>query len=197
MLVYYHPTHHLPPAFLQGARDLSVRQCARGGCFFGIGPGYLCGFNLDAGIQLDGGWLVAIVGAFDPFVLHRDMIAQPMVGVPDCENRTWVIPIILNQDGTRAFPVRYGADWKPIISKEQKRMLDFAQEAKNILPTMINGENAQREELMPIGCSYVAEAIAYANHISVEVLSKAGLVDSAMVAGGMTVLCNFQAQSDA
>jgi hypothetical protein len=191
MIVYYHPQHNSPPRFLTGARELSGRPALEGGCFFGIGPAYLCGFPINNGVEIEGGWRVSVEGAIDPFMLRREMIGQPTVQILNMDGVPWACPIILREDGTRAFPVRYGKDWKPIISQEQSKLWDFAKEARNFLPRLIGGTNADREELMPVACEYSAYALAYANHISVDAIRTLGIVDTVLATGALVALCSF------
>lgn len=193
MIVYYHPTSVNPPPFLTGARDVSIRQSLHGGCFFGIGPVYLCGFNaMTEGVVLDGGWKAMVVGAMDPFTLQREMSGQPIIGMIDMENRTWATPMILNSAGKRAFPVRYGPDFKPILSQEQVVLMEYAIEARELLPRLVGtNDEDERDELLPVACRFAARALAYANHISDEVIGKLGLLDTVLTVGVLTALCSF------
>jgi hypothetical protein len=193
MIVYHHPTSVRPPHFLEGARELCASAALEGGYFFGVGPHYLCGFpkGIAGVVELDGGWKAAIVGAVDPFFIQREIIGQPTVCVEDISSRIWQVPVIINEDGTRAFPVRYGSNWKPVLTEQQTQLVEFAREARNLMPRLLGGSNVEREELMPVACSYAAAAIAYANHISPEVLEKLNLIDTSLVAGVLTVMCNY------
>jgi len=192
MIVYYHPSSVKPPPFLEGAHDVCARQAVRGGCFFGIGPIYLCGFDEQhLGVDLSDGWKAHIVGALDPYVLQRDLAAQPCIGMTDMEGRIWQVPIIQNAAGRRAFPVRYGPDFAPIFSQEQKTLMAFATEARNILPRLVDADDDERDELLPVACRYAAKAVAYKNHLSEEVVLKLGILDTALVVGTLTALCSY------
>ena len=192
MIVYYHPSPSGPPSFLSGARELCARPGMRGGMFVGIGPVYLCGFDEEnQGVEVGDGWKAHVVGAVDPFDFRRDIAGQPVVGIRDAEGRIWSVPIILAVDGTRAFPVRYGRDWKPILSEQQKVLVEYAKEARAILPLLVDGTNEQREELLPVACQYAAAAIEYGNHIVSAVLSELNLLDTPLVIGALTAMSNY------
>lgn len=191
MIVYHHPTSVQPPAFLQGARDLSARQSVRGGCFFGIGPSYLCGFNEESeGEQLADGWKVKIIGTLDPFVLRRERPGQPLIPMPDMEGRMWGLPMILNSVGRRAFPVRYDKQCKPILSKEQQQLHTFAQEAPELI-AQLTAPDANLEELVPAAMKCTLASIAYGNHISEEVASVLGVADSTLIMGALIAMCSY------
>jgi len=199
MIVYHHPTSVRPPPFLEGARELCARAADEGGYFFGIGPHYLCGYpkGHPGIVSLDNGWSAAVIGAVDPFFIQREIIGLPIVCVEDISSRIWQIPMILNADGSRAFPVRYGQNWKPVLTEQQTQLVEFAREARNLMPRLLAGNNVEREELMPVACSYAAAAIAYANHISPEALEKLNLIDTSLVAGVLTVICSYVVADDA
>jgi len=152
---------------------------------------YLCGFRLEDGKDIEDGWKVAVTGAVDPFMLRRELVGQPTVEIPDMNGAAWTCPIIMREDGTRAFPVRYGKDWKPIISPDQAKLFEYAKEARNFLPRIIYGSNDDREELMPVACEYSAFALSFANHISVDVIRTLGIVDTVLATGVLVALCSF------
>jgi hypothetical protein len=81
-------------------------------------------------VKLCAGWEVAATGDSD-IVQHARTTSPWLVMPRSIAGSTWLLPIVLNEKGTRAFKVRYaGESFEPTMSDEQRAALAVANEAR-------------------------------------------------------------------
>lgn len=191
MILYHHDLSPTPPPWLAGAPNLCHREDPGRGFTYGLGEPFEFGRMPEAGGHpLGDGWSVALVGDFDPFWLRRNRPGQPVAPCPDVEGRVWAAPIILAADGSRAFQVKYGKGFRPVLTWEQTQLIEFANSARAELRAMF-ADASKRSELMPTACAWAARAFSYVNHITPEAIDALGLLDETSVIGGLVTLCSY------
>jgi hypothetical protein len=196
MIVYFDrvASRVTPPAWLEGAADL----CARGAGnekWYGIGDPWLCGGDPKAEQpDIGGGLTVAIVGTLDPLRLVRSQRWIQLAPARDLTGREWRVPRILSADGDRAFSTRYGADFLPLLTPEQTRILAIGQACRDALSSAHTGGG---EVPMKEACAWAAELISAVNHIAPAVIGALGLLDDALVASCLYAASGFLAEREA
>jgi hypothetical protein len=136
-------------------------------------------------VPLDGspGWQVVSVGDFDP-ISHIKLRTTWSIAKVVTGGVVWLIPHVLNTEGTRAFKVSYGGpDFCPILTPEQTMAEKLAKEIR----TAIDADNLPD---MPIRARWAARLLPLAYCLSESSLAVLGmsedLIDATLrVAAGL------------
>lgn len=168
-----------PPSWLVGAGEL----CQREGLgvplrWWGIGDPWLCGPQEHAAWHdLEDGWRVCLVGGrINPGILNRDQRWCDHGEAVDLQGNRWGAPIIIAEDGSPIFRVRYGKDFLPAKTPEQSRAEKVATAASGAIKS---GALASMD--MAVACQWAAELQATTKHVTTEVIAALGLMDDALV----------------
>jgi hypothetical protein len=182
-VIIYHDTkaadRDTPPPWLVGAIDLHRRD-GKGQRWWGVGPSpWLVGDHPGDWIALDDGWRCRLVGELDPLVLRRHQHWCDTAPAVDLQGRRWCTPVILADDGQPIFRVTYGGDdFLPQLTPEQTQAKEIALAARQALKTGgIEGAHAKR---------WAARLLEIANHISVQVIARTGLMDDVLVLSALS-----------
>lgn len=181
MIVYLHPSPgvRLPPwleDFLPQVTGVEVcqRQTDRG-CLVGIGDPALLALPPErAFVEVDEGWSAALLGrSFNPTHLWRGegwCRTAPAIAISGAE---WQAPVILNDDGDRAYLVRYaGKDFLPAPTFAQRRCEDIARAARSAMSEGID---------MRVACQWAAALLSSVAAISETAIAVLGLLDDQLV----------------
>jgi len=191
MICYYHPSEVLPPPWLQGAADLCCRHGAVGGYIYGIGPAYLLGNKPDDATELENGWQVWINGEVDTVRLRRDVRWCNLVPVEDLNGALWHVPEILDAGGKRAFRTRYGKDFRPLLSDEQIKAVEIANEAKTLMSRLLKDKAEPTEDEQCAMCGWAATLACMTNHLSIPVVAALGLMDDSLATSTLVGATSF------
>lgn len=159
-----------------------AEQIVGGHRVLGIVPQFVFNPPQSGWVRIDSGWEVATDGDFNP-LWHARMASKWAVVPTTIDNITWLLPVVLTADGTRAFKVSYGGpNFNAILTAEQQIALDMAQEIRaaklaNDLPDY------------PVRAAWAARLIGLTYHLSPTTLGVLGmgeeLIDATLaVAGG-------------
>ncbi len=130
--------------------------------------------------DLDGTWQVGASGGIYPGDLERiGLLWCDTTEAADMRGRTWRAPVILTEDGGRAFRVAYGRDWLPALTPEQARAEKIAQEARTAMASPAG-------LTMQVACQWAAELLCVTYHLCPEAVAATNLLDDALV---IDVLC--------
>lgn len=191
MIVYQHPSSPLPPPWLVGADNLLHRR-DEDGFTYAIGQPWRFGRMPKESTDLGGGWRGSVLSDLDPFYLRRRKPGCPMVLAEDMHGRGWAAPIILAEDGSRAFPVAYGPGFKPKLTAEQTDLMLFAQSARTELPAILAGGIATREDLREAAFGWAAAGLVFANHLTSEMLQGGLLLDEILAVNVLVTMTSFR-----
>ncbi len=174
MIIYRHPiipdgTPFAPP-WLDGAAPVCSTENATHR-MAAIGQDFQMGDRPETGwVEVGDYWEALRVLPDLPILLHRKLAWARSRVVADAEGREWQVPIVLTPQGNPAIIATFGEDWLPVYTVQQRRLLDIAAAAKAAL------EN--RDVPTAAACQWAAEALEAANHISVRVIQRCGMMDS-------------------
>ncbi|MBA3591565.1 hypothetical protein, partial [Methylibium sp.] len=121
MIVYLHPSQQpIVPPWLDGFTpqtpgvELVQRQTAHG-CLVGIGdPLVIDCPPMRILMDVEDGWRAAVIGKLNPAHLWRGERWCRTLPATSIGGETWQAPVILTEDGERAYLVRYaGRDYLP------------------------------------------------------------------------------------
>lgn len=116
----------------------------------------------------------------------------PVMPVLDSCGEQWLAPVILTDDGTRAFPVPFtGPDFLPSPSVTQQRAMAIANEARDSIRQSINGSKHLPSN---VACRWAAFLLSLTNHASCETIAAAGVLDDVLV---RSILITASGLSDA
>lgn len=168
-----------PPTWLAGAAGL---QCTahRDGALWGIGDPM--GLYVEGGKWFDLADDYRVSGSQDPREIARASAWYDRALAVDGSGQWWSVPRILNANGTRAFRVRYGADWMPALSPEQVRAEAIAKEARAAL-------TGGGDLSVPVACQWSAEMLSIASHITPEIIAAMGIMDDVLMAQVLALAC--------
>lgn len=95
-----------------------------------IGPPFVFSPPASGWRPLTNGWEIASVGDFSPVAHARKASAFRCIPY-QIDGVHWLLPSVLNEEGTRNFKVRYGgAGFSPLFTDEQKAALALATEIR-------------------------------------------------------------------
>jgi hypothetical protein len=167
-----------PPAWLVGAQSLCQGMGQHG-------TSWHCGEA--ATLSQDAPWCdlgdgYGISGQFetdDIDALARMHIPYQTSTEADLRGNEWQCPVIIDEDGQRAFAVAYGDDWLPALTPEQERVLAMAQEARGILLD-------KREADKRAGLAWAAEFLCLVYHLTPRIIAKTRILDDALMLGALS-----------
>lgn len=194
MICYYHPSETSPPPWLVGARDLVCRPDPRGGMLYGIGPSYLLGGMPEQTIEVEGGWRSWVNGAIEPERLFRNTRWCNLAPAEDLEGRVWYVPVILDAKGRRAFRVRYGTDFKPVLNGDQSRAEETASLARDLFNRLLAAKDEPSDDEQRAQGGWAAQLILLTNHISTLTLLGHELLDETLVAGTLVGATSYHVE---
>jgi hypothetical protein len=177
MIQYFHH-RSIPPPWMVGAPGLCHREVL-GGFVWGVGYGFMLMPPPDNAIELVGGYKAWMNDdGPNPEYLYRPSPWIRTFVVSDSRDRTWSIPVILNGKGKRAFKVAYDHEWKPALTSQQAKLMNWADEAAQFL----QDRDIAGEVIDPApGCAWAAEFISEVNFITPEVIGKLHLMDDILM----------------
>jgi hypothetical protein len=192
VILYEDTRAHLrrtPPPWLMNGDQQAPDLCEREGLgvnlrWWGIGDPWLCGpQERSVWHTLDDGWRVCLVGGHpNPEILNRAQRWCDLSDAFDLAGNCWAAPIILSEDGTPIYRVRYGKDFLPAKTPEQSRAEKVAKAASEAIKS-----GAMAEIDMAIACQWAAELQSSVRHITPEVLGVLGFMDDALVLSTLAV----------
>ncbi len=182
-MILYRDTKHgsrlNPPAWLEGAGDLHVREDADGR-LFGIGDGRMVGPAPDkAWVDVGEGIQARLMKPFGPGTLLRRPEWCRTFVIPDQHNRLWPVPQILAADGAAlAIQVTYGPGWEPELTQLQQQAEKAARWARQTISAAV-------EAGVPLvasdACQAAAELLASILHVSPATLAALRLLDQPFI----------------
>ncbi len=178
MIVYRdlkHGERLTPPAWLEGAGDLHVREDA-GGRLFGIGDGRMVGPAPDkAWVDVGDGIQARMLKPFIPEFLRRQPLWCRSFPIADQQGNVWSVPQILATDGsTLAIQVHYGPGWEPELTPLQQQAEKAARWARQTLTTAIETD---MQVVVADACQATAEILSAVLYISPQTLAALRLLD--------------------
>jgi hypothetical protein len=190
-----HVSRKTPPAWLEGAANLQVRESAEGR-LWGIGSPLVIQ-PAKRWHDMDDGWQVGVVEAVDPRELLRDLswaTAKPVVGI---NGIVWMAPEILTPMGARAYTCPYGKNWIPQPTEPQTACEEVAKAAREALLAgfeAIDGE-AQLHLSVPDEalCQWAAVLLSTTHYISPEALAVLGLMDQGLAIQTILIATSIKA----
>ena len=173
MILYRHPiastgTLAAPP-WLDGAMSV-VRSETQTHRLAGIGEDYQMGDRANGWVEVGDQWEAQRVLPDLPILLHRKLSWARSRVVADAEGREWQVPVVLTPQGNPGIIAVYGDDWLPVYTPQQQRLLLIAAAAKTALEA--------RDVPVAAACQWAAEALEAANHITVSVIQRCGMMDA-------------------
>jgi hypothetical protein len=134
---------------------------------------------VDAG---DGVQCAAIGRALD-WPICRETPGMRWEMVANAAGDTIACPIVLRQDGGRAFVCQIGPDYLPVMSEQQARLYETATAARDTLETAVDADNSIPADA---AARWAVQFLTAANHISEEALLHLGLLDEVLVFNALT-----------
>ena len=187
MILYRHPSspdQPTPiPAWLDGAPLTTVSTGTHH--LVGIVDPWHCGDR--AGWQpVADGWEAVITNRACSRLLGRTVTWARTRPVADADGNEWLAPVALSAQGHPALTPRYGADWLPVWTPAQTRLLEIAQAAT----TAFQGIDPTRDvvELPIAAVQWAAEALAAANYITLDDLRTFALIDQVLLLSTLAAL---------
>ena len=191
MIVYHHPAQATPPAWLDGAADVTTCSC-HDGTLFGAGPAYLLGqAGRPNAKPLDDDWTVWLNGEIEPAFLVRPCPWADLEIAADIRCRSWACPVALTEGGKPAIRANYGDDWLPDYTPEQERLLAVASAARSALEAAYTGSHRTPVD-QRAACAWAAEALSVTNALTVKIIRRLSLLDDALVASVLLHLTGFR-----
>lgn len=190
MIVYRHLTAVTPPDLSDWThRDSAVALChQRAGDrqYVAVADPVLWQINEGAAWRSIGeGWEAALVRDRGGVVPSRDLARlscwAPVLTVEDARGDQWLAPVILTQDGHRAFPVSYaGADFLPAPTPDQVRAEAIAREARAELARAADGDGGSGGIPTAAACRWAAVLLSITSHVSTSTVAELGILDDAL-----------------
>ena len=175
MILYRQATAQpVVPAWLEDAEGV-VHRCTEAGGVVGIGDPLYFNPPERGWKPIGDGWETALVGKLDPALLTRRQRFYDLRPVEDLTGRQWMAPVILREDGERAFRFAYGADWLPALTPEQERAEAIAKAARAGI--MGGGDGVPWQA----ACQWAAELLCLTAHITPMAFAAHALVDDMLV----------------
>lgn len=163
------------PAWLEGAADLHERINPPGR-LWAIGDGLQVADAPDrAWSDVGDGWQARVHAQAIGVELARHLTWCPTSAVSDRDGNLWAALQLLDANGNPRIAYKYGGpSFMPVATPDQKRALDIAEAARS---AFLSGNDLPRE----VACTWAAELLALANHISVGAIAALGLLDDVLV----------------
>lgn len=198
MIIYrdLRPAEHrgAPPWLMQAdgmhLPDTQMRASERGP-LWGVGEGYLLGDG-PGWRDLPDGWQVRLAGRpedLDPRRLQRPVTWCETKPVRDLLGRQWCVPILLDATGARAFRVRYGSGYLPVLTAEQSLAHTVALEARAGLQVAYRAQTARPDDPdagldLAVAARWLGVLLPIATGISAEALAELEVLDDRMIVHG-------------
>lgn len=196
MILYAHHSSGTVPDFLKGASGVCMRR-VKDHYVYGVGHAAFLGYPPEDAADLGEGWKAWInADGAEPEALTRAAGWCHLMDAEDQHGRIWAVPLILNEDGSRAFRSSYDEDGLPVLTPEQKRLMDFAVEARRALATASAG-NSPEPFPMSVACKWAAAFIASTNHISARALGRLHLMDDKLIMDVLVQVTGAQVSTNA
>jgi hypothetical protein len=146
---------------------------------------------------LGDGWEgVRVASAESPEAhLARVDCFAPVLPVEDAAGRGWLAPVILSQDGARAFPVAYaGEDFLPAPTPLQARAEAVAKEARTALLAAMEGGDG-----LPVAaaCRWASLMLTITTHVSAKTIAELGVLDDTLIRRVLIVAAGLDRRLDA
>ena len=120
------------------------------------------------------GWEVAKTGDF-PWMALANPACKWKVGVREVDGEKWLCPMVLTSEGHRAFSVVYGGpEFMPILTQQQKDMVDLANEIRG-------GFASGTWPDMPIRARWAARLMSLPYHLSPQTVGALGLLSEEVI----------------
>jgi len=180
VILYAHPSESVPPAWLRGADNLCQRK-TREHLVYGIGIPACLSEPPPSAVDLEAGWKAWVNDdGLEPERLHRSLGWTRSVDAEDQDGRIWSVPMILSEDGRRAFQVSYDDNFQPVVAPGRQLLLDYAQEARNVLVGHFRAKTLS--DLPMSACAKWAAAFLEAgSFVSVCCLGRLGILNDRLV----------------
>lgn len=123
--------------------------------------------------DVDQDWEGAFRGPLNHGVLARAQLWCDVRPALDLAERCWMAPVILTEEGGRAFRCSYGPSWLPELTPAQDRAEKIAKAARDAL----DGGGVD----MAVACQWAAELLCITYHLHVNVISNLALLDDRLV----------------
>ncbi len=174
------------PIWLEGAQELCERL-GDGCTYYAIGDPVLLSPPADGWVQVADGIDAAAIGAPLSHPIVREIPGMRMDVARNASGGTMACPVVLTQDGARAFVAPIGDDYLPALTHEQERMLSVANAARDALTAAAETDEGALDSAA--AGRWSVELLCYANHINPGTLIGLGLLDEAMVVDALTTAC--------